>query len=193
MFFLFYNIFIYLSSLIQIMNSLFIFRRDLRLEDNTALLKALDESEKVIPCFIFDDRQTKNNEYFSENAFQFMIESLKDLEEQLKEKKSRLYIFKGLAHEVVEKIIRENNIKAVYVNKDYTPFSEKRDMQLKKTCEKHNINFLQEHDYLLHKPGDIMTKEKKPYTVYTFFYKKAIEKNISLPKKLNKNNFLLTR
>ena len=34
--------------------SLFLFRRDLRLEDNTGLSKALQNSEEVIPCFIFD-------------------------------------------------------------------------------------------------------------------------------------------
>jgi len=37
--------------------AIFIFRRDLRLDDNTALLQALKNSETVIPCFIFDPRQ----------------------------------------------------------------------------------------------------------------------------------------
>ena len=65
--------------------SLFIFRRDLRLEDNTALINALKSSECVIPCFILDPRQVenKNNQYKSNNALQFMIESLRDLDRQL--------------------------------------------------------------------------------------------------------------
>jgi DNA-binding Lrp family transcriptional regulator len=37
-------------------SSLFIFRKDLRIEDNTGLLNALLLSEKVILCFIFDTR-----------------------------------------------------------------------------------------------------------------------------------------
>ena len=37
-------------------NSLFIFRRDLRLEDNTGLINVLKNSEKVIPCFIVDNQ-----------------------------------------------------------------------------------------------------------------------------------------
>ena len=38
-------------------NSLFIFRRDLRIDDNTALNEALRLSKQVLTCFIFDPRQ----------------------------------------------------------------------------------------------------------------------------------------
>jgi deoxyribodipyrimidine photo-lyase len=67
------------------MLNLFIFRRDLRLEDNTGLIAALQSSEQVIPCFIFDPRQVedKQNPYKSNNALQFMIESIIDLEKQI--------------------------------------------------------------------------------------------------------------
>lgn len=37
--------------------SLFIFRRDLRINDNTALINALKNSKQVITCFIFDQQQ----------------------------------------------------------------------------------------------------------------------------------------
>ena len=46
--------------------SLFIFRRDLRLTDNTGLNNALANSTKVIPCFIFDPHQIEDvNKYKS--------------------------------------------------------------------------------------------------------------------------------
>lgn len=38
----------------QFDKSLFIFRRDLRLFDNLALLEAVRSSKKIIPVFIFD-------------------------------------------------------------------------------------------------------------------------------------------
>jgi len=59
--------------------SLYIFRRDLRLEDNTALIRALELSIEVIPCFIMDERQLYNNPYRGDNAVWFMIQSLRDL------------------------------------------------------------------------------------------------------------------
>jgi deoxyribodipyrimidine photo-lyase len=40
--------------------TLFIFRRNLRLEDNTALINALKSSECIIPCFILDPRQVES-------------------------------------------------------------------------------------------------------------------------------------
>ncbi len=40
--------------------SLFIFRRDLRIEDNVGLIEALQNSEEIIPCFIYDENIIKN-------------------------------------------------------------------------------------------------------------------------------------
>ena len=50
-----------------------------------------------------------------------MIESLKDLENQLKKKEGKLFFFKGKPEEVASKCIRELNIEALIVNRDYTP------------------------------------------------------------------------
>jgi deoxyribodipyrimidine photo-lyase len=122
----------------QYRRSLFIFRRDLRLEDNTALINALQSSEYVIPCFILDPRQveSKNNEYKSDNAIQFMVESLMDLDRQLSllkyDDQIRLYLFYGVQESVVKQLISSKKIDAVYSNKDYTPFSKKEIMVLNK-------------------------------------------------------------
>lgn len=58
-------------------NSLFIFRRDLRLEDNTELIYALKNSEEVIPCFIIDSQIT-NNCKNSSFRIEFLNQSLID-------------------------------------------------------------------------------------------------------------------
>ena len=64
---------------------LFIFRRDLRLEDNLGLLALLEQCEEVIPAFIFDPRQIdpKQNDHFSAPAFRFMLNSLREIDEAL--------------------------------------------------------------------------------------------------------------
>jgi deoxyribodipyrimidine photo-lyase len=83
--------------------SLFIFRQDLRLDDNTGLISALNHGGVVIPCFILDNQlinttpiKPKNN-----NAIQFMIESLKDLDQQLEQKNARLRLFSGRPDNIV--------------------------------------------------------------------------------------------
>ena len=64
--------------------SLFIFRRDLRIHDNIALIHALRESDQVIPIFIFTPEQIKNNKFKSQRCINFMIESLQELNTVIK-------------------------------------------------------------------------------------------------------------
>ena len=65
--------------------SLFVFRRDYRLDDNTGLIQACENSEEVIPCFLFEKSLiNENNPVFAKMRIRFMIDSLKDLFEQAK-------------------------------------------------------------------------------------------------------------
>ncbi len=145
--------------------SVFIFRRDLRLVDNVGLIKALEQSDEVIPCFIFDPAQVfSKNEYRSLNCIEFMINSLKELDHEFAKKESHLNLFFGNPVSVLQEIITSLNPQAVFVNFDYTPFSTQRDADLNSLCEKHSIRFIQLHDSLLHEPSKIKTNMDKPYT-----------------------------
>ncbi|HVP06817.1 MAG TPA: deoxyribodipyrimidine photo-lyase, partial [Candidatus Acidoferrum sp.] len=62
--------------------ALMIFRRDLRLEDNTALREATCLSDSVVPAFIFDPRQIEQNPLRNDFALQFMADSLTALDLQ---------------------------------------------------------------------------------------------------------------
>jgi deoxyribodipyrimidine photo-lyase len=165
--------------------SLFVFRRDLRLEDNTGLICALKNSNLVIPCFIIDT-EIMNNLKNSTSRIKFINESLMDLNDQLIKKKSRLKVFIGKQDEIICTLILEHKIDAVFLNGDYTKFSQKKEIQIKKVCMQNNIDFNKYVDYLLHIPDEIHTKEQKPYTVYSFFLKTA--KTIPARKSI-KNNF----
>ena len=117
-------------------NSIFIFRRDFRLTDNSGLIEAIKNSISVTPIFIFTPEQINKNSYKSDNAIQFMIESLTELEKKIKKKKGQLYYFYGKQDKIISKIIKNNNIDAVYFNKDWTPYAIKRDEKIKKLCLK---------------------------------------------------------
>lgn len=161
---------------------LFIFHRDLRLEDNMGLNKALEECAAVIPCFIFDPIQVSNrNEYKSDNAIQFMITSLKELAQHLKKKKGSLYLFHGDTKKIVKKLFKDVSINAVYSNHDYTPFSLKRDEAIKKLCIQHEIDYIQTSDALLTQPNEVVTTSGTPYQVFTPFFKKARRRKIPQP------------
>lgn len=165
-------------------SSLFIFRRDLRLTDNTGLNQALAQSEHVIPCFIFDPRQVgKNNAYKSDNAIQFMLQSLQELHDSIGKQHGKLYFFYGKAEDIVKKIIKSKKIDALFINRDYTPFSIKRDKGIEKICTDHAIDFHSYGDALLNEPEDIAKKDGKPYFIFTPFYKKAVTLKIDAPSK----------
>lgn len=169
--------------------TLHIFRRDLRLEDNTALNEALKFSKLVIPCFIFDTRQIKNNPYKSDNAIQFMLHSLQELNEELNKKNSKLYLFYGIAEEVVAQLITLLNIKAVFFNRDYTPFSRERDKKIEEICHALNVAFHSYADALLHEPEEVLKQDQKPYTIFTPFFKKASQLEVHLPQNLAYKNY----
>ncbi len=171
--------------------SVFIFRRDLRLFDNTALLEALKLSRIVILCFIFDPRQieTKHNAYFSKNAFQFMIESLQDLDREIKKLGSKLYCFLGTPSKVIKDLVKLEAIEAVFVNRDYTPFSQRRDSDLKIELDKESIAFHSYSDCLLTEVGSVMTGKGTPYTIFSYFAKKARKEKVRNPQRNSFKNF----
>jgi len=162
--------------------SLFIFRRDLRVDDNTALSLAMENSDEVIPCFIFDPRiADEQRKHFNYNSFQLLLECLEDLKQQLNSKSGSLFLFSELPENVIINLKDELDINAVFFNKDYTPFSKKRDSTIQEICKDADIEVFTCHDSLLHEPGTVLTNEGKPYKVFSQFFKKASQKEIPLP------------
>lgn len=170
--------------------SLFIFRRDLRLDDNTALIEALQKSKQVIPCFILDPRQvTSENKYLSHRALQFMVESLSDLAEQLEQKEAKLYLFYGKPEQIVEQIAKTISFDAVFVNKDYTPFSQKRDASIANICGALSKHFETFDDALINIPESIYTKAQTPCLVFTHYHNAALLKPVAEPKSNRLGNY----
>lgn len=168
----------------QYKTSIFIFRRDYRLTDNTGLIKALKLSETVVPCFIFTPEQLIDNDYKSNNCVQFMIESLEDLDSQLNNKGSRLFYFFDDPVSTLKDVIKDVKIDAMFVNMDYTPYSKRRDSGIRDLCEKNNIMFHSIEDALLQPVGTILNGSKERYSKFTPFFNTAkkikvrhIEKN----------------
>jgi deoxyribodipyrimidine photo-lyase len=174
--------------------SVFIFRRDLRLKDNTGLISALNHEGVVIPCFILDNQllnttptKPKNN-----NAIQFMIESLKDLDQQLEQKNARLHLFSGRPDNIVNELIVKENIDSIHFNDDYTLFSKKRDDRIQDICIKKNVKCFRYSDSLLISDPRSIVKlsDGKPYTVFTHFLNKATEVSVRKPQQNTYSNYL---
>lgn len=172
--------------------SIYIFHRSLRLDDNIGLMTALKNSIEVIPIFIFTPEQiTHENKYRSLFAIKFMIDALIDLNHHLNKFGSKLYIFYGEQHLVLNDILNSDfDIDAVFINKDYTPYAIDRETKLQTITEKvyHTIHSCE--DYLLHDINSIRTKNDKYYSVFTPFYVEAIKHVVKRPKVLKYKNFI---
>jgi deoxyribodipyrimidine photo-lyase len=162
--------------------SLFLFRRDLRLADNTGLLRALGESERVVPAFIFDPRQTGRHPYKSDPAFQFLVVSLVELERELRSRGARLYLFRGEAEKVVSTLLRTEGLEAVFVNRDYTPFSRRRDRAIEAACRERNAAFVSSGDVLLNEPEEVSKSDGAPYMMFTPFFLAARARGVRPPR-----------
>jgi deoxyribodipyrimidine photo-lyase len=152
----------------------YIFRRDLRIEDNTALLQASHDADAVIPMFIIDPRQVcEVNRYRSLKAIQFMRESLVSLDRIIRNTGGQLYVWQGNPEEVLHTLLQSVPVRALYINRDYTPFSIMRDEAIKKVCHQYTIEYKHYDDYLLTRPEDLVSSGGTPYSIFSPFFKKA--------------------
>ena len=162
-------------------SALFIFRRDLRLDDNTALNAALGAARTVVPCFILDPRQTRPHAYRSDNALRFMLESLADLDDRLGRCGTALRVYEGVAEEVVARLVREHKAGAVFFNRDYTPFSLARDAAIGAACTAAGAAIHSFDDAVLHAPDAVTKASGGAYTVFTPYARRAAPMTIPRP------------
>jgi deoxyribodipyrimidine photo-lyase len=163
--------------------SIFIFRRDFRIKDNTAWNKMLmNEEGPIYPIFIFTPEQIneKINKYKSNNSVQFMIESLLELNKEVK-----ITFCYGDIIKVLNSIIKtngsNNKITSIYTNTDYTPYAVNREKRIQKLCKEHDIKFEPCHDITLFEPNTITNSSGTIYQKYTPFMRACISKRVPKP------------
>lgn len=172
---------------------IFIFRKDLRLNDNLGLINLSKKCDKIIPIFILDNNQidiTNKNKYFrSNNAIQFICESLIDLNKQLLNK---LNLYKGIPYIIIDNILKHlhnkyDNIIISY-NADYTKYSLLRDKNINDITKKYkNASLMIEYNDITLIPFDKLTRiNGTAYMVYGAFYKNAIKTKV---KNIENTNF----
>lgn len=158
-------------------NGIFIFRRDLRVVDNTSLIALSKKCKNIYGIFIFTPEQIGNeNSYLSNNAVQFMLESLADLDETLEKK---LFLFRGHNDIIIKKCINAFDAKVVAFNRDITPYAIKRDESIKKICKSIDVEVICLDDYYLHPPGCL----SKGYQKFTPYYNVVSKIKVDIPDK----------
>ena len=173
--------------------NIFWFRRDLRIEDNTALNAALNSKDPVIAIFIFDN-QIVDSLPKNDARINFIYSQLKSIDSLLKSYGSSLLVFKGNPCDIFTELISKYNINCVFSNKDYEPYALNRDKKIDIFLKKYNIKFSQFKDQVIFDPHEILKDDGLPYTVYTAYKNKWLlnfsKSMISVNTTLNLTNFL---
>ena len=155
--------------------SFFWFRRDLRLEDNVGLFNALQSQYPVIPLFIFDEDildSLPNNDA----RVSFIHDSLSKIYLKLQEVASSLLVKKGKTLDVWQQLLQEFDCKAVFYNKDYEPYAIARDLAISTLLEENNIEYFSYKDQVIFEELEIVKADGLPYTVYTPYKNKWLDK-----------------
>lgn len=146
--------------------NLFWFRRDLRLQDNTALSNALSSGLPVLPVFIFD--KNINDGLPADDArISFIYETLSSINKDLRKSGSSLYIRNGDPMQVWKAILVSFDINAVYINKEYEPYAIQRDKEIESLLLEKNIPVLKFKDQVIFEEKEILKADKSPYTIFT--------------------------
>lgn len=153
----------------------FWFRRDLRLEDNVGLYQALQSPYPVVPLFIFDDAILEQLPK-DDARVTFIYESLSKINEKLVEFGSSLLVKKGKTQEVWQQLMAEFEVKEVFFNKDYEPYAIKRDQQISELLAQNGVKVQTFKDQVVFEEAEITKADGSPYTVYTPYKNKWLEK-----------------
>ncbi|MCF8365681.1 MAG: DNA photolyase family protein [Bacteroidales bacterium] len=152
--------------------TIFWFRRDLRIDDNTGLYSALKERGNVLPLFIFDTEILDELEDKRDLRVSFIYEQLQGLKHELEQSGSSLLVKFGKPAAVFEALFGEYNIAAVYANHDYEPYAMQRDEQLAQLLKSKGVEFRTCKDQVIFEKDEITKDDGLPYTVFTPYSRK---------------------
>ena len=160
--------------------AIMLFRRDLRLTDNTALAAACREHEKVLPLYIQADREEAPWEMGAASRW-WLHHSLEALQASLREQGAHLHLAQGETLRVLRQVIERSGAEAVYWNRQYEPAAIARDTHVKAALQDQGIAVHSHSANLWSEPWQVQTQQGEPYRVFTPYWRN-LRQTISAPK-----------
>ena len=151
------------------------FRLDLRLADNPALRAAIEHGGTVVPVFIWSPEEEAPWSPGGASNW-WLHQSLAALDAQLRAAGSRLVIRRGPTLDALRGLAKETNADAVFWNRRYEPAAIARDRKVKEALTSDGLAAESFNAALLHEPWAIQNQSKKPFQVFTPFWKHCLAK-----------------
>jgi deoxyribodipyrimidine photo-lyase len=162
------------------MRTLVWLRRDLRTQDNTALLRACERSTSgVIACYAVTPAAWRAHDE-APAKIRFWLENLRALRERLEELRVPLRIVVAQNYEALPATIvglaREVGASAVHANAEYEVNERRRDRTVGEALACAGIEWHLHHDRTVLPPDHVRTQQNTPYSVFTPFKRAWIER-----------------
>jgi deoxyribodipyrimidine photo-lyase len=160
------------------MNNLVWFRNDLRVNDNNSLFEASKNATKVIGVYCLDPRQFETNKHGFKKTekfrAKFLLETLRDLKNNLASLNIPLYVFHDMPENVLPKLVAEHAVTGIFLQKEWTPDEVLINSNVKDKINISTINWVETYDQFLFHPDDIPYSDfNKIPEVFTEFRKKC--------------------
>jgi deoxyribodipyrimidine photo-lyase len=147
------------------------FRRDLRLADNPALAAAVATGRPVLPLYVLDE--TPNIRAPGAASLWWLDKGLKALSRDLEALGARLILRRGMAGEIMLRLVHETGAAGVYWNRLYDPGQIDRDAALKSELKGLGLIVETFNAGLLVEPWTVRNKTGGPFQVFTPFWRAA--------------------
>lgn len=147
------------------------FRRDLRVDDNAALWRALRTCREVVCVFVFD-KAILDSLPRADRRVEFIRESLVELDAELRALGGGLIVRHAMAKDEIPELAHALDVQAVFANRDDEPAAIARDAKVFGALANAGITFHTAKDQVVFERDEVLTKVGQPYTVFTP-YKRA--------------------
>lgn len=159
------------------------FKTDLRLHDNETLIKAISQSDAIIPLYCFDDAEFVTTEFGFQKTgsfrAQFLFESLIDLDKNLREIGSGLLILKGKPEIEIPKVVQQYKVSKVFAKREVSYEEKQTELLVQAELFKLKCEFQTFSTSTLYHAEDLPFSIKDIPDVFTNFRKKT-EKDASI-------------
>lgn len=152
--------------------AIMLFRRDLRLLDNTALVAANAAYTRVLPLYIYGEEEEDPWKMGAASRW-WLHHSLDALRTQLRERGSALHLRKGDTLAVLRSIIKRTGAEAVFWSRRYEPWAIERDRQIKAALRDQGVAVHSYSANLWSEPWQVQTRQGDPYRVFTPYWRSA--------------------
>lgn len=148
--------------------------------DNSALLKASEASDAVLPVYVAS-RWMKSHQWTGEPRQRFLIGCLASLDGNLRTIGSRLLIRRGDPVSELLALALEAEVQAIFLNQDPDPYGRQVEGRLLVEAAAVGVRVVSCLDHVLHGPEEVLTGAGSPYRVFTPYSRNWLDKAKPLP------------